>query len=110
MADDVTLALAVAQQIRDSAHKLGPQVARTLDADLRRIEGTLRRDDPYPHAMDVLDLQQRLRQSSGRPPDDGTRPPPAPDPQKQPPQQPAQPPTPPAPPPPPPTSQIGHPT
>lgn len=74
MSDDVALALAVAQQIRENAHKLDPIAARALDRDLRQIEGTLRGDDPYARAMDVLDLQQRLRQSSGTSPDSTNQP------------------------------------
>jgi hypothetical protein len=73
MSQDVALALAVAQQIRESANKLEPAAVRALEADLRRIERTLNGSDPYAHALDVLDLQQRLRQSSGATPDDGTR-------------------------------------
>jgi hypothetical protein len=100
MADDVALALAVAQQIRDNAHKLGPTAARALDLDLRRIENTLQRGDPYAQVQDVLDLQNRLRQSAGNP-DGAQKPAPAAQPQ-------AAPPAPAAPPPVAQTAQIGE--
>src|ERR1700686_4601954 len=102
MADDVALALAVAQQIRDNAHKLGPAAARALDMDLRRIENTLQRGDPYAQVQDVLDLQNRLRQSAGNP-DGAQKPAPAAQPQPQ-----AAPPAPAAPPPVAQTGQIGE--
>ncbi len=73
MADDVALALAVAQELRKNAHKLDPKSARVLEGDLRRIERKLSlQGDPYARVMDVLDLQNKLQQSSS--PDDGTHP------------------------------------
>jgi len=92
MADDVALALAVTQQIREHGHKLDPSARRSLEANLRQIEGALRGGDPYAHAMDVLDFQQRLQASSGAVPDDGTRPRAAPAPAQAPPPAPAAPP------------------
>lgn len=71
MADDVALALAVTQHLRENARKLPAAAARALEADLQRLEGRLRQGDPYAHAMDVLDMERRLR---GGAPDDGTRP------------------------------------
>lgn len=104
MADDVALALAVAQELRKNAHKLDAKSARVLDLDLRRIERKLEaQGDPYAQVMDVLDLQGKLRESAA--PDDGTHPratqqqdaaPPPQQPQAQPP------------PPPPPVSQTAQ--
>ncbi len=75
MADDVALALAVAGELRKNAHKLDPKSARTLEADLRRIERKLQSNgDPYARVMDVMQLQQQLQQSAGQPADDGTQP------------------------------------
>jgi hypothetical protein len=113
MADDVALALAVAGELRKSAHKLDPKSARALEADLRRIERKLQSNgDPYARVMDVMQLQQQLQQSAGQAPDDGTQrpqaqqaPPPQPLPDSPAPQQAA--PSQPATPPPAQTAQLG---
>src|SRR5215470_3266608 len=65
MADDVALALAVADQIRRGASKLPPAAARALEEDLRKIERKLQGDDPYAKVQDIVGFQEQLRQSSG---------------------------------------------
>jgi hypothetical protein len=93
MAEDVALALAVAEQIRANKHKLPPAAAQALERDLQLIETKLRGPDPYARAMDVLDLQSRLQQSAGRAPADKSQsPPPAQQQQQAQPAQPASPP------------------
>jgi hypothetical protein len=66
MPDDVALALAITNEIRKKARLLGSDDARVLEQDLGRIESKLQsQGDPYARVMDVLDLQNRLRQSAG---------------------------------------------
>jgi len=58
MPDDVALALAVTRQIREKAHTLGPEGARTLRQHLDKIERSLA--DPYaPYALG-LDVESQM--------------------------------------------------
>jgi hypothetical protein len=97
--DNVALALQVVRDLRASAglRQLDPTTQQGMHRDLDRLESVLG-TDRYAQALDVLDLQNRLRQSAGsgnQQTQSGKQPP-------------APPPPPPAPPPPPQTAQIGQ--